>query len=361
MKCHLVPTLQVTFQSVETFFYEGMGRWSDPGWVARRPQEMRRLMAAVRALRSVDRLHLIFMVAYDDFLFPSAAAEISRLGIRMINYHADMDSQWYRCIRTAPFFDLIGVATKHHFRDLERYGGKLLHVPMAANTDHFRPLNLPKEHDVLFVGTYSPPRADVLAAATDVAGSVCVAGNGWNPTSETPAPSTRRVHWKKYFHDLPYILPRLRAEGWGLLSTRNVGVRTYDKGGRTGGAVSLGRPDEIMPLLNKAKIVLGISQRHDSLGGERGLTKSCLRDFEAPACGVFYLVQRYPELAMHYVEDKEVVAWSTLDELRTKIRYYLTHEGERQAIAAAGRERVLRTHQWQQRYRALVDHLDLKR
>ncbi len=83
-----------------------------------------------------------------------------------------------------------------------------------------------------------------------------------------------------------------------------------------------------------------------------------MRDFEVPACGAMYLVQRYPGIGVHYLEDEEVVAWSTLDELKAKIDYYLTHENKRQSIAAAGRERVVRTHRWEHRYRTMISHPD---
>ncbi len=359
MQQHLVPTLKTTFQNVEVFLYEGMAKWYDPKWIASRKSEMDRLMTTVRALRSQGKLDLIFMIVYDDFLFPEVALAIKKMGIHMINYHVDMPTQWYRCIRTAPYFDLIGVTHQLHMDDLARYGAKLLYVPMAANTDYFRPLDIKKEYNVLFIGSYTPARADVLAAASDVTKSVHVAGSGWQePTACSHKPRYFNFFWKKYLYDLKYVLPRLRAENIRMLATRNLGNRIYAKGGWNGGAVCMGYQSDIVELINKAKIVLGINQRWGSIGSKNGHVSSRLRDFEAPACGSLYLVQRYPELHLHYIEDEEVVAWSNLDELRRKVDHYLSHEKERQSIAAAGRERVVRTHQWKHRYRAMLAHLN---
>jgi len=358
MKLHLVPTLKATFKTVETFFYQGMARWYDPAWVADRPSEMRRLLTLVRSLKSAGKLDLIFMVVYDDFLFPETAAAIKKLGIRMINYHVDMPTQWYRCIRIAPYLDLIGVSHLDHFYDLTRYGARLLFNPMAANTEHFRPHDTEKQYDVLFLGSYTPPRADALAAAVDVTGSVYVAGRGWQENPPNPAAALpRRTSWKKYVHDSPYLIPRLRAEGLRMFATRDVGHRTYPKRGWAGGARYLGHPEDIVEAISKARIILGVNQRWGSIGSKDGCVNSRLRDFEAPACGSMYLAQRYPELSLYYKEDQQIAAWSTLDELRTKLEYYLRHAEERQAIAAAGRERVVRSHQWEHRYRALVSHL----
>lgn len=363
MEKHLVPTLKETFRNVEVFYYEGMARWDDPAWVAARPAEMKRLLAAVQSLKSSGKLDLLFMVVYDDFLFPETAAAIRKLGVRMINYHVDMPNQWYRCLRTAPYFDLIGVANPEHFDELARYGGRLLSVPMAANVSHFRPLEIPKEYDVLFVGSYTPPRADVLAAATDVTPSVYVAGEGWGepPPGQKIFARSRRVSWRKYFHDLPYLFPLLRTNGVRMFAGRDLGTRTYPKDGKTGGALHLGHPADIVEEISKARIVLGVSQRNGSLGTRSGCVRSLLRDFEVPSCGTAYLVQRYSELGNHYVENEEIAAWSTLDELRAQLNDLLTREKKRETLAQAGRQRVLKSHQWKHRYFSMYTHLQWPR
>lgn len=360
MEKHLVPTLKETFRNVEIFYYEGMARWDDPAWVAARPAEMKRLLAAVQSLKSAGKLDLLFMVVYDDFLFPETAAAIRKMGVRMINYHVDMPTQWYRCIRIAPYLDLMGVSHLSHFDDLEKWGARLLFAPMAANTDHFLPLPVQKEYDVLFVGGYTPPRADALAAAKDVTNSIYVLGTGWDKElgASKNIDSRKSAHWEKYVHDLPYLWPRVRADGLKLFAARDLGKRMYPKGGRTGGAICLGYQTDIVETICKARIVLGINQRWGSLGSKNGRVDSRLRDFEVPACGSLYLVQRYDELSKHYREDQEVAAWSTLDELRAQLNDLLTREKRREAIAQAGRQRVLKSHQWKHRYLSMYEYLE---
>lgn len=67
------------------------------------------------------------------------------------------------------------------------------------------------------------------------------------------------------------------------------------------------------------------------------------RVFEVPACGGFLLCERSEFMQSLYEEGREAVYFSSPDELSDKLRYYLEHEGERSAIAAAGRERLLRS------------------
>ena len=78
-----------------------------------------------------------------------------------------------------------------------------------------------------------------------------------------------------------------------------------------------------------AKIALGFVS-HSNLDEYAG------RTFEVPACGTMFLVERTPAQQEIYVEDKEVVFFDTAEECRDKIKYYLSHDEEREKIAAGG-------------------------
>ena len=68
-------------------------------------------------------------------------------------------------------------------------------------------------------------------------------------------------------------------------------------------------------------------------------------------------MQRHPDLAGLYDEGHEVEAWSDIDELVEKARYYLAHEDEALAIAERGHKRWKADHTWERRFCALLDAL----
>ena len=84
-----------------------------------------------------------------------------------------------------------------------------------------------------------------------------------------------------------------------------------------------------------------------------------MRTFEVPACGGFMLHERTPELLEFYDEGKEVACFTSVEELVSKVRYYLTHEEERQAIARAGYLRCVPAYSYANRTKKILSYLQM--
>jgi glycosyltransferase involved in cell wall biosynthesis len=91
--------------------------------------------------------------------------------------------------------------------------------------------------------------------------------------------------------------------------------------------------EEYADRYKRSKLALSFSKAH-------GINVVNARPFEAMSCGAMLLEQESPELAKLFEEGKEYVMWKTNDDLLEKVRYYLEHEDERNAIALAGQKKV---------------------
>jgi spore maturation protein CgeB len=67
------------------------------------------------------------------------------------------------------------------------------------------------------------------------------------------------------------------------------------------------------------------------------------RTFEIPAMGVFMLAERTADHLALFSEGREAEFFGSDEELREKLLFYLDHESSRARIAAAGRERCLKS------------------
>ena len=74
-----------------------------------------------------------------------------------------------------------------------------------------------------------------------------------------------------------------------------------------------------------------------------------VRTFEIPASRGFQICDAQDDLPNLFIPGKEIVVFSDFADLKEKITYYLQHTQERDAIAEAGFQRVIRDHTFDQR------------
>ncbi|MFA5908984.1 MAG: glycosyltransferase [Vicinamibacterales bacterium] len=169
--------------------------------------------------------------------------------------------------------------TRHHYYPA-------LHAPPAQATE-----TADYQHEVLFIGTAIDRRVDAIARLLASASvQVDVYGGLWN-------------------RHIVYYRHRRHFHG-------NVHESQY------------------AALVAKSKICLGFvsaSNRDDYTG----------RSIEIPACGGFLLAERTEKHRELYAEGREAAFFGSSDECLEKIRYYLSHDEERRAIADAGTRRCL--------------------
>lgn len=105
---------------------------------------------------------------------------------------------------------------------------------------------------------------------------------------------------------------------------------------------------EMFRVLAQTRIALN---RHIDVAEENA---NNMRLYEATGMGALLLTDAKRNLGELFEVGREVVSYRDEDELVRAVEYFLAHEDERAAIAAAGRQRTLRDHTYAVRMRELV-------
>lgn len=212
-----------------------------------------------------------------------------------------VNGQWDGTFPLIPHIDLTLTAAPEAVHWYRCEGGAALYFPEASDASIFCPRpELPKLHDVSFVGSRYGIRAEVVEALSKAGVNVVAYGSGWEA---------------------------------GRLAT-----------------------EAVPTLFAQSKIVLGVS----AIGHSRDFVGLKLRDFDAPLTGSCYLTQYNRDLESLYRLGEEIVTYRSVADCVAQVRALLADPSRLAAIGAAGRERALRDHTWSKRlndmFAALPDH-----
>lgn len=109
--------------------------------------------------------------------------------------------------------------------------------------------------------------------------------------------------------------------------------------------------EETLKALNSAKIVVIFSRTPSG----RQTVKMGIFDFLA--AGALVATEDFPELHQYFDMHRELIAFNGMDEMVKKIRYYLDHPQEAEAIRRAGRAKVLAHYTWKQTWPRILSPL----
>jgi spore maturation protein CgeB len=166
------------------------------------------------------------------------------------------------------------------------------HLPFGCDPDIHYPVKVPDEEkniygsDIAFIGTYSKDREDLLNSLLDY--DLKIWGNGWQKANKK-----LQEKWQ-------------RKDVYG---------------------------EEFSKICNASKIVLDILR-------PQMLPSHSMKTFEIPACKGFLMQSRGGEVYDFFEEGKEIVTFSTPEELKEKMDFYLKNDELREKIREAGYQKV---------------------
>jgi spore maturation protein CgeB len=235
-------------------------------------------------------------------------------------WRLDFTSAWAHHVTWITTSDVNGV---------ERYKARgiknVVYSPFGCNLDLFRPLELATEHDISFVGRYHPYRAWIFRRLETIGKKVVVRGTGW------PVGRASTGDMVSLFNTSRINLNLSNCVSWDV---------------RYLGAVR--RP--VTETLRAWRGALRAARESDVK--TREMVKG--RHFEISACGGFQLSFYVEGLEHHYEIGREIAVYTSTEDLIEKVQYFLAHDSERRAIAAAGLARTRRDHGMENRLRDLL-------
>lgn len=268
-------------------------------------------------------------------------------------------------------------------REFQAAGIKTVHyLPMAANTERLDAMNDGSlDYDISFVGslyTESHNFFDRMESLSDYAkgyleglmnAQMCVQGCNFIQQSLSPImeelysalpmdPNPDGVETREYLYAQYVINRKLTGlERLRLLTavTREhpLDLFTLDSNFTLPNLRNHGTVDYYseMPLVfQKSRINLNISLR--SIGS--GIP---LRAFDIMGCGGFLLSNYQADFLENFTPGEDFEYYESEADLLQKIRYYLTHEEERRAIAKNGHDKVAAAHTYRDRVREMLSCL----
>jgi spore maturation protein CgeB len=289
-----------------------------PGRIRRRVPWAHRMDLVVinrRLLRLArqERPHLAVVMGGERVL-DETVQSLKAAGVDTALWTIDAPAGEWSVSQAAPFYDRVFCQGSEAVEILERAG--LAHarwLPVGCDPSrHYSVTLSPEEkeqygYDVAFVGSWYPERAALFERLCDFDLAI------WGP-------------------------------GWEMLPERSA-LRQHLRGAHTS-------PGQWRKIYSASRIVLA-THYHDP-SGRYPVYQASPRVFEALACGAFVLCDRQRDVLALFRDGEHLASFSDVDDLAAKVRYYLEHPEERQAIARKGREEVLAHHTYSHRIETML-------
>ena len=242
--------------------------------------------------------YIILMMGSVNILETTIQA-IREMGVKTIGYFFDDLTMYERYSRyLIRYFDYtVTVDTPDVLEKYHKAGGRAFYWPNGVSTNEMHKLETTYQYDVSFVGKYSLDREMYIKNLERQYGiKTNLFGHGW--------------------------------EGSGLVSI-----------------------EEMNRIFNQSKINLCFTR---AMNGKTHLKG---RIFEVTTSGGFLLTEYADNLECFYEINKEIACFDDIDELAEKIKYYLQHEDEREAIAKAGWEKANSNYTWNKHFEHIFEQI----
>lgn len=156
-------------------------------------------------------------------------------------------------------------------------------------------------------------------------------------------------------HDVSFVgsMYGYRAKWIAALRASGATVSCFGHGTENGVVSAADIPE----IYRSSRISLNFSGAGQSGGAPGNRRQIKARTFEVPGAGGFLLTEMAPGLERYFSIPREAATFETPAQLIEKVRYYLDHPDERDAIARAGHARTITEHTYERRISEILEKL----
>ncbi len=276
-----------------------------------------------------EKPDILFAFMYTDELDPATLKKIKdETKTKTVAWFADDYWRfWNYSKHWPPYFSYVVTTYSKAVEWYKRAGFEnILLSQWACNLGTYKPVEIKKDIDVSFVGQYKSGRAKVIDVLRVAGINVQCFGFGW------PGGKLSQDEMLAVFSRSKICL--------NLTDRKSL----FDPSvlGRIVARKSINHVVPDFHLIDNFRAYLHFSIAHTHA-----------RPFELAGCGAFVLSGRSEDIGNYYEENKEMAFYGDTPELIKKIKYYLAHDAEREAIAREGYGRTIKDHTYEKRFRGI--------
>ncbi len=241
-------------------------------------------------------------------------------------------------------YDALVVTKRYELDEYKRRAsGRVVYSPLGydpvGHAPPATPVANPREK-VVFVGGWEPRRERLLFAASQETPDVAVWGYGWGIAQKSRLDPLRALRLGRLTPGRSVYFGAAHAElAPALRPGESSNGEIYE--------------DRYAEVVAGSEIALGFLRE---LNPDQHTTRS----FEIPAIGGFMLADRTDDHREFFEEGKEAEFFSSDEEFREKVKFYLRNESARRRIVAAGHKRGTTSgYSYDERIRTVMAELNL--
>jgi len=227
----------------------------------------------------------------------------------------------------APLFNWVSTTDSQAVKRYHKMGYKnVIKTQWACNHYLYKPFNLEKIYDVSFIGQPHSNRKKVVNQIKKAGINIKCWGQGWENGRVS------QDEMIKIFSQSKINLNLTKSSG-------NINLKAL---------ASIFFKRELNNSLKSINPKYWFNNFQSILNKKREQIKG--RNFEIPGSGGFLLTSDADNLIDYYKNGQEIVIYKNINDMIDKIKYYLSHNEEREVIAQAGYERTIKEHTYKQRF-----------